>query len=367
MTITCTKEHLARGLGIIEHGLGKNATLPILEHVALYAQTGKLVLTATDLEIAVTVSIPAKTDGEDSWTVPARILAGFINSLPEGPVQMKKSGKTMSIKGKQLSSKLHVGSIDDFPIIPELGDDAWKITVKTAPIREAIEQVAVATAVTESRPELSGISLAAEGTQLIIVATDTFRLALRTLPYDDADTFSIILPTRAAQEFTRLFKDTGEVTLLIGENQFGVHGDDIEFTSRLIEGSFPDYQAILPQEADAVVVVNRKELLERLEAATYFTSRLNDVILSTSGGKKVTVSAKNEDIGEYTTDINAEEGEGESEAAFNIRYLIDGVRTIPSEKLRIEINGSQKPTVLRPEPAFDTDENLYLVMPIRTT
>jgi len=366
MTITCTKEHLVRGLTIIEHALGKNATLPILEHVALRTQAGKLTLTATDLEIAATASIPAKVEGEDAWTVPARILSGFVASLPDGPVQMKKSGKTLSIKGKQLSGKLHLGSIDDFPIIPELTEDVRKITFKTATLRTALEEVAVATATTESRPELNGISCIAEGVALTFAATDTFRLAVRSIAYEDADSFSIILPTHGAQEFVRLFKDIESVTLFIGENQFVAEGGDIHFTSRLVEGSFPDYTAILPQENEAHIQVDRKTLLERLEAATYFTSRLNDVSLLTQGGKKLTITAKNSDVGEYTTDIDGRDGEGDSEAAFNIRYLMDGIRSFSSEQITLEINGAQKPTVLRPEEQTERENDLYLVMPIRT-
>lgn len=366
MTISCTKEHLIRGLSVIEHALGKNAALPILEHVALKTSAGKLTLTATDLEIAATVTIPAKADEEDAWTVPARIFSGFVSSLPDGPVQMKKTGKALAVKGKQLSGKLNLGNIDDFPIIPELHDDVKKITLATGPLRTALEGVSVACALTESRPELNGISLATEGNQLVFAATDTFRLAVRAVSYEDADTFSIILPIRGAQEFSRLFKDTDKVDLLIGENQFGAEGGDIQFTSRLVEGSFPEYEAILPKEHEAHITVDRKLFLERLEAATYFTSRLNDVVLDVQNGKKVGISAENNDIGEYSTDISGSDGEGESKAAFNIRYLLDGVRTLEGDEITIKISGSQKPAVLRPASLDEDQKDLYLVMPIRT-
>jgi len=366
MTVSCTKAHLAHGLALTEQTLGKNATLPVLEHLALYAETGRLRLSTTNLEGAVTVVLPAKTDETGSWTVPARVLGGLIRSLPDGPVQIKKTGRVMTIKGSGFSGKINCGNIDDFPIIPNVSDET-SLVIETAPFFEALDAAAVATALTESRPELSGILLTLQGDELSVVATDTFRLTLRVLEQHGADEFSFILPSRAAVTAGRLFKDAKKVTLKVSENQCVFEEGDVTFISRLIEGSFPDFRAIIPEEGDAHIVVSRTVLLEHLDAATFFTSRLNDVILTiTEGGKHLEVRAANNDVGEYTTEIKTEgEAVGETSAAFNIRYLADGVRTLKGETIRIELNGQQRPTVLRP--TGDETQDLYLIMPIRTS
>ena len=365
MTVSCTREHLLRGLQLVERALGKNATLPILEHVAIKTQAGKLSLAATDLEIAVIVTIPAKPEGEEAWTVPARVFAGLIASVPDGPVQIKKSGKTMTIKGKGFLGKINCGVVDEFPIIPEADEGAKHIKLNAKLFTGLIEQTVVATAVTESRPELNGVFVSAEGALLSVAATDTFRLALRVIPYEDPDEFTVILPARTAQEIIRLFKDAEILDVKIDENQITIEAQDVIFTSRLIEGSFPDYTAIIPKDKKASVTVDKQALMDALEAAGHFTSRLNDVHLSIKkGGEVLSVSAENADIGNYTKDVETQ-GEGEAEASFNIRYLIDGLRTLSGEKIDIEMNGEQKPTVLKPQGGEEQD--LYLLMPIRTT
>ena len=185
------------------------------------------------------------------------------------------------------------------------------------------------------------------------------------LAYDLREGKSVSLNKMLA--INQVFKDAKKVTLKVSENQCVFEEGDVTFISRLIEGSFPDFRAIIPEEGDAHIVVSRTVLLEHLDAATFFTSRLNDVILTiTEGGKHLEVRAANNDVGEYTTEIKTEgEAVGETSAAFNIRYLADGVRTLKGETIRIELNGQQRPTVLRP--TGDETQDLYLIMPIRTS
>jgi DNA polymerase-3 subunit beta len=327
-------------------------------------KTGKLTSIATDLEIGVIASIPAKVEEEEKWTVPFRPFMGFITSLPEGPVQLKRIGRSLSVKSGAFQGKFIVGKNEEFPIIPRVSKTDV-ITLKSKEFLEAIEDVLPATALTETRPELSGVSLSVEGHKLSIAATDTFRLALRTLPYTSDDVFSLILPRRTAQELTRIFREGETIAFRIGEQQCTFDTSDILFSSRLLEGTFPDFRAIIPKDPEVVVRVATRELLSRLDSAAFFTSRFHEVRVTVKHhGSLILISAENSDIGSYETEIRTLEGKGEERTlAFNLRYFLDGIRAIRSDELTMEFYGEGKPLVLRPERRGEDDR--YLLMPIR--
>lgn len=366
MTVSCTKENLIRGLEAVEYAVGRNATLPILAHVAFQAQKGKLILTATDLDIAVIASAPAKTEEEGKWTVPLRAFLGFVHSLPDGPVQLKKTGKQLVVKTETLQGKFQCGIVEDFPIVPDLSAlDSLRLT--TTPFLQALEEVIGATATTDTRPELTGVSIATEENTMYVAATDTFRLAVRVLAYEGADPISLILPQRSAQEMIRLFKNTESIEARFSENQCMISTRDTSLTSRLIEGTFPDYRAIIPGEAKATLRLDRDELIRKSEAASFFTSRLNDIRLRIQKNASVLeVATANPDIGEYNAGIDVREGNGtdEQEISVNLRYFLDGIRNIKTGEIQLETNGESKPLVFRPAEA--QTQNCYLLMPIRS-
>ncbi|OHA49351.1 MAG: DNA polymerase III subunit beta [Candidatus Terrybacteria bacterium RIFCSPHIGHO2_01_FULL_58_15] len=376
--MTCTRENLLYGLSLVERAIGRSASLPILSHVALKSQTGKITFSATDLDIAVVVSVPAKVDGSGSWAVPYRPLAGFVGALPEETVQLKPGGKALVVKSGAFQGKIRTGDAEEFPIIPQL-KQAEKVSLPKSGFSEALEAALVAVAASETRPELTGVAVIGEANTVTVVATDTFRLAVRTLPYEGENPFAIILPQRTAQEVIRLFKESREneekreegtdrgFTFKITEHQCLFEDGGLSLTSRLLEGSFPDFRAIIPRSAAAQVRLSRRELTRRLEAATFFTGRLNDVhITLQKEGGGITIAAENPDVGAYETSLEGEEGKGEEQTvAFNLRYFLDGLRGFSDEDVVLEFNGEQKPLLIRP--AQGRSGNLYLLMPIRTS
>lgn len=365
MTITCTRSHLLRGLNFVERASTRNPALPALSHVAMRGKPGKLILSATDLDIAVIAAIPARIDGEeDAWTIPFHSLSNFIASIPDETVQLKRSGKHVTISAKSARGKFHVGRIEDFPIIPEMADRDAALLRSESFLRN-LEDTVVATASTDTRPELTGVFLSTEGNTLTLSATDTFRLALRNVPYDATEHFTVILPQRSAQEVVRLFRGTGDVRFRVTEHQCAFETPDVFFTSRLIEGTFPDFRSILPKETISRVKLPREVFLRRVEGAQAFASRLNDASLHYDGTDfSLRVTAENSDVGSYETVLSGIEGSGESQTvAFNLRYLLDGIRGIRTDEIILELNGDAKPSVLRP--VSGTNDDLYLIMPIR--
>lgn len=365
MMITCTRDHLLRGLNAVERASTRNPTLPALAHVAMRGKPGKLVLSATDLDIAVVAAIPARIDGEgEAWTLPFRSAQNFISSIPDETVQLKKNGKHVTISSKSAKGKFHIGKIEDFPIIPEItGRDS--ALLHGAQFFRGLEETVLATAATDTRPELTGVLLSTEGSALTLAATDTFRLALRTIPYEAPETFTVILPQRSAQEAIRLFRGGEDVRFRATEHQCIFETPDIFFTSRLIEGTFPDFRTILPKKTRAQIRLPREAFLRRVEGSQAFTSRLNDVLLEYGGADaSLRVTTENSDVGSYETVLSGSDGSGEAQAVtFNLRYLLDGIRGIRTDDLILELNGDTNPSVMRP--ISENSDDLYLIMPIR--
>ena len=365
MAIVCTKQNFLSGLAAVERAIGRNATLPILSYVSVIAKAGKVVLSATDLDIGVVSAIPAKVDEEDTITLLFKPLASFVTSLPEDTIQIKKSGKFITVRSGTLQGRFQSGNNDDFPIIPDLSE-AEPIRFSTQELLRTLEEVLPASSITDTRPELTGVALIVDGNRLSVVATDTFRLALRTVPYSHHEVFSVIVPQRSVQEIIRLFKRDETLEVRFAEHQMRVSASETALTSRLLEGTYPDFRAILPKPTQKKTRVSRQTLLSRLEAAVPFAGRLNEVRLTfREGGKTLIISAEHPDVGTYEGEVQIKEGAEEGTIVCNIRYFLDGIRSMRDPECVLELNGEAKPLVLRPQD--ETGEDCYLLMPIRAT
>lgn len=361
--LMCTKENLLRGLSSVERAITRSPSLPILSYVILQPVTGKLHLRATDLDIAIIARIPAKTETNEPFALPLRILLGFVNAITEENITFQKKGKNISLSAGAFQSTIQHGPLDDFPIIPEL-DEKNTIRFSGTKLAEAFQQTAIAAALTDSRPELTGIFFRFDGDTITIAATDTFRLAFRVLQAPESNEFSLILPYRTAREVVRLFGNQ-PIELSFTQNQCSFSSQDTTLISRLIEGTFPDFKAIIPTNHLASCAIPKAELLQKSEGASFFTGRLNDVRLSLDAKQKtLSLSTENPDVGSYKTTLDAQEQSGENQdVAVNLKYFLDGVRGISGEAIRLQFNGDTKPIVLR-----NANEGLleqYLLMPIR--
>lgn len=362
--IVCTKENLLRALLSVERAVGKNSTLPVLSHVALIPSTGRLRIQATDLDLAIIATMPAKVEIREPFTLPMKTFLGFVAALPDETIHIKKEKNNLFVTAGSFRGKLHTGTFTDFPIIP-LFPQTNSLKLNGKNFSQALRDVLTASAHTETRPELNGVYVHSEERWLRVVATDTFRLALRALSFAPGDALSIILPTRSAQEASRLFQDDPEIECWTNEAQCTLCSPRVTLTSRLVEGAFPDYRAILPGQAAASFDVARAELIQKLEAATVFAGRFNDIALTfRPHDASLALRAAHQDVGSYETTVSGTNASGEAQdLSVNLRYFLDGVRGIADETCRIELNGEKKPIVLRSASA--ETEALYLIMPIR--
>jgi DNA polymerase III subunit beta len=373
MKVSCLQENLAKGLSVVSRAVAARSTLPVLGNVLLQTDQGRLKIAATNLELAVTCWIGAKVEEEGATTVPARTLIDFINSLPPERLDMSLNVRTQTLHLKCARYDANIKGIDatEFPIIPTIGDGK-KIELEPDTLREMIEQVTFAAATDESRPVLTGVIAKFDKDQVTFAAADGFRLSVRratlTKPLDAP--VSVIIPAKALQEVGRVSGDQEEpIEIAVTENksQTLFRLTNIEIVTQLVDGVFPDFTRIIPEQHTTRTIVTTSELQSAVKASSVFareamnTIRLQVAQGADGGAGKVTITATSAESGDNLGEIDAQV-EGDSvEIAFNARYLADVLSVLHSSQVAIETSGSSSPGVIK---AVGRDDYTHVIMPM---
>lgn len=373
MKLTCLQENLSKGLSIVGRAVATRSTLPITNNVLLTTEDSKLKLAATNLEIAISCWMDAKVSEGGAITVPARLLTDFVSSLPEGDIEIALSPKTktLELKCARFAGRINGVDADEFPPIPSIGDGvATSIDVEA--LRAAIAQVVFAAATEETRPVLTGILCEFEGKNLNMVAADGFRLAVHkaTISQPVAERTDVIIPARALNELQRLIADQEEpveLTINPGKSQVLFRLKDIELVSQLIQGTFPNYNQLIPERYTTRAELSLADFTKAARTASIFAREGSAIVrlLVTpgEGGKtgKIELSARAEEVGDNTGEVDAAvEGE-ESKIAFNSKYLGDVLGVLHAERVGLETSSPSSPGVLRP---VGDDKYIHVVMPM---
>ena len=374
MKITVMQEQLQKGLAHVSRAVATKTSLPVLSNILLATDRGQLKLAATNLEVGITCWIDCAIDEEGAVTVPARLLTDFVGNLPNEAVKLELDRRTLALHVRAARSKATVRGIDaeDFPAIPTVDG---KPTALIAPdvLREAIGQVVFAAATDESRPVLAGVHLRFSGEQVALSAADGFRMAVRVagLAGPAAEEVAIIVPARALNELARVLGDATdpvEIVVTRGRNQLLCRTGNIEFLSRLIDGSFPDWRQIVPNNYTTRAVLGRDQLLSATKLASYFARDNNDVVkLSLKPGDgqyapgSLTISANAAEVGDNTSDIDAAVEGPEGQIAFNVRYLNDVLGALKTPQVALEMQNSASAGVLRP---VGNTDSTHVIMPM---
>lgn len=348
-----------------ERFIGKNTTLPILSHLLLKAEKDILKISATNLEYAIEIKLPSKVTHEGSVAIPARIAASFVQSLPNEEIFFESKGGHLYLKTPSREACVQGLPVDDFPLIPSI-HQIVTITIPANELKQGLEKVLPAVALSEFKPELTGIFFNASPTALYLAATDTFRLAesVYVLPSQKIkESFSFLLPARTAQEVIRALTNESEVEIHIGDNQILFKLPSVQITSRLIEGAFPEYTQIIPKNFEFSCIVSRDEVIRAVRAASVFASKLQDVVLSFQG-KNVHITSSNQDIGNYKITLPIAASGKPKEVSFNHRYFLDGLQALGGNELFIGINNEHSPVLIRDK---EDTSFVYVLMPIRVT
>lgn len=365
MKIVCTVENLKTAALISERFTGKHITLPILSHLLCKADEKRILIIATNLEIGVEYTLSGRVQKSGSVTIPARAVAQLLQSLSEDTLTLE--GRQQQVIFYTPSSEITILGLNpsDFPNLPIIKKE-HSLNISAAQLIEALERVLSAAATTDLKPELAGVLLSVREDKIVLVATDSFRLAEVTFNYKpgERNVTEWIIPVRAAQEIMRIVpKDMDkEVRVSAGERQILFEWEEVKILSRLIDGAYPPYQSIIPETYETTLVTKRDELIKKIRLAAVFSSRLNDVTLRYSP-TSLEVSTANAETGSTTSRLPAK-GRGVSgTAVFNYRYLTDGIDGAGGEHVVLNLNGVSGPTLIQ-NPA-DTSYR-YLVMPIRS-
>lgn len=369
------QENLARGLNIVSRAVSPRSTLPVLANVLLATDEGRLRLSATNLEMGITCWIGARVEEEGSTTVPARTFSDLVNTLTGEQVALTLDVNTQTLNVRCGASNTDIKCIDaqEFPPLPALELDG-AIRINVADFKEMVHQVAFAASTDEARPVLQGVLIQVDGEQITLAAADGFRLSVRkaNLSQPAAQSVSVIVPARALNELARIIAD-GENELLMlvpkGRGQVIFRCGEVELVSQIIEGTYPDYQSIIPRSYQTRTLVSTAALLKACKQAEIFAREgINEARLNIKPASdpslpgEVEVTAFSEETGKSETVLEAAvEGKGLL-IAFNVKFLREALEVIKTPNVALEMNTSQTPGVIRP---VGGDDFVHVIMPMR--
>jgi len=369
--VACLQENLARGLQIVGRAVATRGTLPILSHVLVRTDGGRLKLTATNLEIGANCWVPAKVDDEGAITIPAKLFTDFVNNLPAGPIELSLNvrTKTIHIKTGPFEANMKGQDAEEFPIIPAIPD---KPTTRIAQsvLRRMIEEVAFVAPTDDSRPVLTGVLTTLAGDLITMAAADPYRLSVRHgRLLDRVDpAVEAIIPARSLQEVGRVISDTDtplDVFVTANKSQVIFHTEEADIVSRIIEGQFPNYRQVIPTSSTTKVTVRRAELLDATRLSSFFARDAAYVIrlqVDPLNDPPLVVSANAAEIGDNTAKVEATVDGAATAIAFNSRFLSEALGSLIAAEVTLELGGPLAPGVLR---IVGDESYLHVVMPLR--
>ncbi len=373
MKVTVLQENLARGLSIVSRAVSPRSTLPVLANVLLATDEGRLRLSATNLEMGITCWIGARVEEEGSTTVPARTFADLVGTMPDPQVSLTLDQRTQTLNVRSGSSTNDIKGIDaqEFPPlpVPDFGD---AININVSDFKEMIHQVAFAASTDEARPVLMGVLLKVDGNSVIMAAADGFRLSVRTatLSSPAAQPVSAIIPARALSELARIASDGEQMIEMVlpkGRGQVVFRVKDVELVSQLIDGTFPDYQQIIPRSYKSRTLVSTASLLKACKQAEIFAREGSNVVrmnIKNSGELQpgeVEISAHSEETGSNETIVEATVDGIPLLIAFNVKFLREVLEVIKTPNVAIETSAPNAPGVVKP---VGEDGFIHVIMPM---
>jgi DNA polymerase-3 subunit beta len=363
MKIECGIDKIKKALISVERITGKNLTLPVLGSV-LWVATGKtLKLRATNLSIGIEIEVPAKIEKEGVVAVRGDILSSLFSVLQgDLTVRFELINGNLLVKTKQSTILLKSISHDDFPTIPIVDGESFVIASKK--FIDGIKSVYYSASISEIKPEIGSVYIYPEDDMLVFVSTDSFRLAEKKIKIKQNLSFpGILIPFKNVVEIIKVFEGLDEeLKITLQKNQISFGTEDIYLTSRVVDGSFPDYKQIIPKNPTTKAIVLKQDFIASLKISNIFSDKLNQIVLTIRPEEKTfEIESKNTDIGENTTIIAGALSGEEVSANFNFKYILDCFQSISGDSLNLELNSNNKPMIIRAvgDPSF-----MYLIMPM---
>jgi DNA polymerase-3 subunit beta len=367
MKLICSQADLERALNIVSKAITPNTTLPVLNNILIKAEGNSLFFAATNLEVAIQYFIPAEVKNEGSITIPAKLIGAYISLLKDEKVELiLAEGDTLQIKSASSQTKIKGINSSEFPTIPKLEKENT-VKVGTKDLNLGVAQTVFSASSNTSRPVLSGVLFDFDKDVVKIVATDSYRLAEKSLNLKEktAITMQCIVPARTVAELGKILSMSNDeaTEISVTKNQVLFVVGDVQLMSRLIEGKFPPYDKIIPKETKTKLEVNVDDLVNVVRRVSLFARENNNSIkVSATNDGKLSISTDETKVGEEKAELNVKiEGEN-NKIALNAQYLLDVLNYIQSETIILEIEDKLSPAVVRP---LKEKDYIYIIMPLK--
>jgi len=365
MFIKCTQSDLWNTIQIVQKAVSTRSTLPILSGILFQGKGQEVILNATNLELSIKTSIPADIKKEGSVVIPARLIGEVVKNLPDSTIEMflDEPNGLVRISCQESNFNIKILPPEDFPKFPELKIEQSCI-INAEELIDIVKQVVKATSTDETRPILTGVLLSVNKNKIKMVATDSYRLAIKEVDLKKGikDKIKVIVPSKTLVELMKIIpKESKDVSMCFTENQLIFKTGKTILISRLIEGQYPNYQQLLPDSYEIKIEVNKEELIAAVRRASLFTQD-NSPIKIKIRDEMMELNAAAIDVGEAVERVKIKGGKEDIEIAFNSQYLLEGLMSMDEENVIFEIIDTVRPGVIKPK---KKQNYLYLIMPVR--
>ncbi|MGO1881861.1 MAG: DNA polymerase III subunit beta [Staphylococcus equorum] len=375
MEFTIRRDYFIAQLNDTLKAISPRTTLPILTGIKIEVKNNEVILTGSDSEISIEITIPKQVDGEDiievaetgSVVLPGRFFVDIIKKLPGKEVKLSTNEQfqTLITSGH---SEFNLSGLDpdQYPLLPQVSrDDAIQLSVKV--LKNVIAQTNFAVSTSETRPVLTGVNWLIQDSELICTATDSHRLAVRKVALEDeSENKNVIIPGKALSELNKIMTDSEEeIDIFFASNQVLFKVGNVNFISRLLEGHYPDTSRLFPENYEIKLGINNGEFYHAIDRASLLAREGgNNVIKLSTGNELVELSSTSPEIGTVNEDVKASNVDGGNlKISFNSKYMMDALKAIDNDEVEIEFFGTMKPFILKPK---DDDSITQLILPIRT-
>lgn len=363
MKLQVTQENLNKALGTVARVASTRGTLPVLANVLIKTVNNRLSIAATNLDIAITYYTGAKVSEEGSITVPARLMQDFVGSLPSGVINLDLDEYKLNIATDQYQSVINGVSAEEFPVMPAITEGKrWEVAGPQ--LKRGLQQVVMAASTDEARPVLTGVLLQTFEGKLFMAATDSYRLAEKQLA-ETTEEIDLLVPVSAMQDLLRIVSDfEGPVEVVSDEQQVLFRVGDVELVARLIEGKYPDYRKLIPQDFAVSATLKRADLLNVTKVSSLFAreSAGSITINVEEESQQLSIRSVASQLGENTATANAKVL-GTGVITLNSRYLLDALHAVSGDDVSFSFNGKLEPIVLRDPKANDYT---HIIMPLKS-
>jgi DNA polymerase-3 subunit beta len=367
MKLSVSRDAFLARLGVAARGVSTRSSIQTLSGVLIREEAGGVELQATDMEIGVRVKVDAEVEsGTQPVVLPGRLLLDVVRSLPNEDLSLEYRSQTQDVEIVSGTAKFHLRTLptEDFPKLPER-EDAPSVSVPAPAFIDTVSRVGRAASRDEARPHLTGVLVSASGNELRMVATDSYRLAVKETALESAlsGDLEVNVPVRALQELTRVAAADGvdQIEVTAKENQVIFRAGDVVLSSRLIEGRFPNYKQLLPETYEHELRLSRSELLDVVKRISLMAQKNAPLRMKFEEGA-LEVSAETPDIGEARESVPAPFKGETLEIGFNPEFLQDGLDSAESDELILKLISPHRPGLIQ---SGDDGGFIYLVMPVR--